>query len=357
MAEAKRKKKLEKNGASAVTPPPSSNVYCVRCGMAYSRRKGYFAASHSPMYRGLGYIPICNDCLDKMFEAYCREMGPKEALHRMCLKLDLYWDEEIYDSVERTAGMASRIRSYIGRCNLVKWIDKNYDDTLRKMGIIHAPERISTEMSDESSKVASFDETPVSGEDGEVWVDPEVVEFWGEDFKPEFILKLDRRYKYWTSDIAEGGLDKGAVALYKQICILEETINKDAAEGKAVDKNQSMLNTLLGSVNAKPVQKKTEADAAIDNTPFGVWIDRWENRRPVPEPDPDFQDVDGIIKYITTWFYGHISKTLGIKNVYCKLYEDEIRKMKVERPDLIEDGEGGDDDESFFNLIFGESGA
>jgi hypothetical protein len=41
---------------------------------------------------------------------------------------------------------------------------------------------------------------------------------------------------------------------------------------------------------------------------------------------------------------------LGIKNTYCKLYEDEMARLRVERPDLDEE-----DDEGAFNEIFGES--
>ena len=125
----------------------------------------------------------------------------------------------------------------------------------------------------------------------------------------------------------------------------------DSAAGRPVDKNMNTLNTLLGSLNLKPVQKKSEVDAATENTPFGVWIDRWEHKRPIPEPDPMFKDVDGIVRYITIWFYGHIAKTLGIPNVYCEMYEKEMEKMKVERPEAFD--EEVDDDESIFNSIFG----
>ena len=38
---------------------------------------------------------------------------------------------------------------------------------------------------------------------------------------------------------------------------------------------------------------------------------------------------------------------LGIKNTYCKLYEDELAKMRIERPEYEDD-----DDETMFNNIF-----
>jgi len=41
---------------------------------------------------------------------------------------------------------------------------------------------------------------------------------------------------------------------------------------------------------------------------------------------------------------------LGIRNTYCKLYEDEIAKMRIERPEYEDD-----DDETMFNDIFSDS--
>ena len=41
---------------------------------------------------------------------------------------------------------------------------------------------------------------------------------------------------------------------------------------------------------------------------------------------------------------------LGIKNTYCKLYEEEIDKMRVDRPEYEDE-----DDETVFNDIFGNN--
>lgn len=40
---------------------------------------------------------------------------------------------------------------------------------------------------------------------------------------------------------------------------------------------------------------------------------------------------------------------LGIRNTYCKLYEQEMARLKVERPETE-----AEDDESAFNDIFGD---
>lgn len=286
-------------------------------------------------------MPYCRKCVDEMYDAYlltCRD--ERKAVRQMCRKLDLYWNEDAFKYASLRSSNRSMMTAYISRMNSVSYAGRSYDDTLTEEGRLWESEPI--------NKRAAQAET---SDHADIEVDPEIVDFWGSDYSPEFLLKLDKRYKKWTK--GQGDLEPGSVSLFKHICILEETIAVDSAAGRPVDKNMNTLNTLLGSLNLKPVQKKSEADAAMENTPFGVWIDRWEHKRPIPDPDPMLKDVDGIIRYITIWFYGHISKTLGIPNVYCEMYEKEMQKMKVDRPEAFD--EETDDDEAIFNAIFGNT--
>lgn len=337
MADSPKRKKLEKT--EEFRAPSSQKFYCCRCGMAYSRQKGYFPVSHSPMYRGVGYLPICNDCIEELFEQYRVSLSSdKEAMRRICMKIDLYWNETLYEAAEKSAGIHSRIRNYIGKTNLIRYIDKTFDDTLLEES------RLESAKKSDAFEFAEHD-TPASCSQEETSVEQSVIDFWGSGFTADFYMELERRYQDWTNGIAIS--DPTERSLYKQICILEATINRDSAQGKAIDKNVNALNTLLGSMNLKPTQKKDETDSSLDGTPFGVWIRRWENTKPIPEPDPELQDADGIVRYISIWFLGHLCKMLGIKNTYCKLYEDEIDKMRIERPEYEDE-----DDETMFNDIF-----
>lgn len=350
MADAPKRKRLEKVRQE---PQPVGNqkFYCSRCGTAFSRQKGFFPVSHSPMYRGTGHLPFCNDCVEDMYDGYRRTLGDdREALRRMCMKLDLYWSDSIYSMVERTAGVQSRVRSYIGKTNIIRYIDKTFDDTLTE------EERMASVAPAVADEVPVQQEAPptpepepeIVHEEPEIDVAPEIVAFWGTGFTPYTYLELESKYKGWTEGL--GAMDPAEQAIYKQICILETTINRDSTLGKPIDKHVNALNTLLGSANLKPAQRKTEeADTELDNMPFGVGIRKWENTRPIPEPDPELQDVDGIVRYISVWFLGHLCKMVGIKNTYCRLYEEEMERLRVKTPEF----EDEDDDETLFNDIFG----
>lgn len=343
MADAPKRKRLEKVQQDNL-PVSNQKFYCYRCGMAFSRQKGYFPVSHSPMYRGIGYLPFCNDCIDTLFDEYRQLLGSdREAMRRLCMKLDLYWHDSIFDMVERTAGVNSKVRSYIGKTNIIRYIDKSYDDTVEE------EERNGIAAARQEERVQTGYLPEDDAQEENIDIPEDVILFWGPGYTPKMYLELEERKKYWLSRFPVGyNFDIGEEALIRQICNLEIDINHDRAAGKSIDKNVNTLNTLLGSANLKPAQKKSEeADAELDNMPFGVGIRKWENTRPIPEPDPELQDVDGIVRYISIWFLGHLCKMLGIKNTYCKLYEDEMERLRVKTPEFEDE-----DDESMFNNIF-----
>lgn len=340
MSDAPKRRKLDKVQDDHVKSP--TRYYCCRCGVSYSRQKGYFPVSHSPMYRGSGYLPICNECIESLYEQYIATLSDdKEAMRRICMKLDLYWNEDIYAMVERTAGVHSRIRSYIGKTNIVRYIDKTFDDTLFEEAQKNA-ETKSDSFTFSTLQCADNDEAELY----EPTVDQELIDFWGAGYTYDFYMELERHFKDWTNGVPV--LDPSERSLYKQICLLEVIISRDSAQGKAIDKNVNALNTLLGSMNLKPAQKKGEVDEDLENMPLGVGIQKWENSRPLPETPKQNRDIRGVVKNITTWYLGHACKMVGLRNSYCKMYEDAMEELRVKRPEYDEE-----DDDTLLTDIFG----
>lgn len=312
-----------------------SSSQCRRCGEAYGRLKGNFPVSYAYLYSGVGYMPYCRNCVDKMYDSYlmiCKD--EKTAVRQMCRKLDIYWNEDAYKYASLRSSNRSMMTAYISRTNSVNYAGKSYDDTLAEENALWEFEK------KDSREARSRLDSPLSDE--EIYIDPEIVDFWGADYTPEFLLKLDKRYKQWTK--GQEDLEPAAISLFKHICILEETIAIDSAAGRPFDKNLNTLNGLLGSLNMKPVQKKDDAVGGnVDNSPMGVWIRRFENERPIPEPDPELRDVDKIVRYIQIFFLGHLAKMLGKTTVYSRMYDEEIARLRVENPTLS--GEYEDDND------------
>ena len=321
----------------------ASSSTCRKCGTAYGRLKGYFPVSYSYLYKGTGYLPYCKDCVDGMFAAYLQECkDSKVAVRQMCRKLDLYWSEKVYEAVEKQNSTRSMMTSYITKINAVKLASKSYDDTLREEGALWLEPKDYTN----SEPII----TGVQLSDGEIAVPDEVVAFWGPGYTPSMYMELEERRKYLISKYPPNTeLDIGTETLIRQICILEIDINKARMEGKPVDKLVNTLNTVLGSANLKPTQKKEDADAELEKMPLGVGIQKWEYSRPLPPTPKERRDVNQVIKNITTWYLGHACKMVGIRNSYCKMYEDAMAKLRVDNPDHADE-----DDETLLNSVIGD---
>lgn len=311
---------------------------CTKCGLKYSKRRGYFPPNYGELYKGVGTIPICRTCLDDLFNKYLAECEDTAcATRQVCRKLDIYWSKSIYDSIIKEAATRTVMSCYMNKVKGANYVGKSYDDTLREEKLLwHFMEPPEETESIQDAEV----EKPV--------IEPVVYDisedtrlFWGPGYTDEMYYELDQRYKYWMAEFPEGSeLDIGTKALIKQICSLEIDINRDRVAGRPIDKSVNSLNTLLGSANLKPAQRKSDADSENElmNTPLGVWLWRYENKRPLPEVDKDLQDVNGIKKYVFTWM-GHVAKMLGLKNTYTRLYEEEVERLRVEKPEYEDEDE------------------
>lgn len=324
---------------------------CTRCGIAYPKRQGFFPVSYASLYKGVGFLGICRECVESIYNEYVAQCNaPKMAMRQLCRKLDLYWSDDLYIAVSRQSSTRSLLTRYLVRIASVAHSGKTYDDTLKEEGTFWSfgsPEDL-RKIKENIENMPSSKKDSVLEEAEETETPKEVVDFWGYGYSSDMYEKLEQRRAYYMSKLPKDGeLDIGSEVLIRQICNLEVSIAKDSASDKSIDKSINSLNTLLGSLNLRPIQKKDDGDSSLENTPIGVWTHRWENLRPVPETDPELKDVDGIIRYISIWFLGHLCKMLGIRNSYCRLYEEEIEKLRIDRPEYDDD-----DDETMFNNIF-----
>ncbi len=303
------------------------STICTRCGMAYGRRKGNFLISYSPMYKGIGYLPICKKCTETLYNQYLAQCNDaKAAVRQMCRALNIYWHDEIYNKVAQKNTTRSLMTGYMMQSNANKYIGKCYDDTLSAEGTLW---NVTINKSGQVNFGQGDTQTDVED------ISPEVIAFWGTGMDAQMYRELEQRKAYWLDRLPDDlEVDIGTEVIIKQICMLELDINKARSEGKPVDKYINTLNTLLGSGNFKPAQKKDNSDAEFNDTPMGVWLYRYENKKPLP----DKYKRSALLKYIFTWM-GHVLKMLGEKNAYEKLYQDEIDRLRVERPELDESDE------------------
>ncbi|WP_099467751.1 hypothetical protein [Konateibacter massiliensis] len=304
------------------------NFYkCPTCSTNYTKLDDNFPSSQSELYAGWNYhLPICKKCTDKLFEHYTTAYGGDEdaAIRRMCEKYDIYYSSSLLSASRKITKNRSRIHSYISKSNLTQYSGKTYDTTLdeeRVEGVIETLDDI------KDSKKAKL----------------KTVKFFGIGFDEDDYVFLEDEYLDWTT--RHECSTKSQEEVFKQICYAQLDILKAKREGLSTKDLTKTFQDLLATANLQP--KQTKDNTLAEQNTFGTLIRKWENEKPIPEPDPEWKDVDGIVKYITVYFLGHLCKMMGIKNTYSRMYEDEMEKYKVNKPEYE------DDDEALFDAVFG----
>ena len=168
---------------------------------------------------------------------------------------------------------------------------------------------------------------------------------FGKGYSPQDLIFLESEYQDWTKRYACE--NKAQEILFKRICFKELEIEKAQKNGKDTKELDKTLQDLMASMSLKPNQNNS--NALTEAKTFGQLIQKWENEKPIPEPEDEFADVDKIGLYIDVFFKGHLSKMMGLKNAFSSLYDRFMKKYTVTRPEYKEDA----DTEMLFDQIFG----
>lgn len=297
----------------------------------FKKQNGNFTKVRSPLYfNNNGYIHICNTCLIELYDHYVEALNSEDAaIRRMCMKFDIYFNPDIIQMTRNGSTTNSRIKAYISKTNLAQIKGSTYDDTL----------------DEESGEIIESIEDVK--EKKNVKVSQKTVKFWGTGFTEADYVFLNDKYEEWTT--RHECQTKAQESLFQKIALLELKIMRATQNGEKLEPLINAYNALLGSANVKPVQNNDNTLA--DQNTFGTLIQKWENEKPIPESDPVLQDVDGIRRYISIWFLGHLCKMMGIHNSYGNMYEEEIARLSVEQPNYVED-----DVASEYDMLFNGDG-
>lgn len=176
----------------------------------------------------------------------------------------------------------------------------------------------------------------------------EIYKIFGNGFTTEDYLYLQEQYDDWKLRTQVDSKSQETYII--QICFKQLEIWKAQKAGKDTDKLVKSLNDLMNGANLQP--RQNVSNAATDSLTFGQLIERWELERPVPEPAPEFQDVDNIGKYLRVFFSGWLAKAVGLKNALSQECEDYISQYAVTKPEYQEEGNSND----IYGVLFGNDG-
>ena len=169
---------------------------------------------------------------------------------------------------------------------------------------------------------------------------------FGTDFSNEDLMFLENEYQDWVSRYACD--TKAQETIFERLAFKKWEINKATKAGASTKDLDKTYQELLASINILP--RQNSGNALSDSLTFGQLIEKWEEEKPIPEPAPEFKDVDGIGKYIRVWFKGHLARALGFDNGYSKEYDEYIEQYKVKKPEIEEEGRS----DAIYSALFGK---
>lgn len=318
-------------------PDGKQGFTCSCCGKEYVNQKPNFPASQSPLYAGNGYhLTICRNCLDELFKHYTEALGSEEeAIRRICMKFDIYYCPSLVDASKKISLDRSRLMTYISRANLRQYKGNTYDTTIDE---------------ETSRTIDSIDDLNKNNEktDTEVpIVSDQDIAKWGYGFEPLDYRWLNDNYnEIRSTNVIDTTTRNELVCDY---CRQKLLANKALRENQIdrYSKLSDMAQKTLDRANLTP--KIEDANDKAGEKPMGVMIQMFEKEEPIPEPRPEWKDVDGIVHLITVYFLGHLSKMLNLHNRYSALYEEEMDRYRAEVPEL----ESATDEDIFESLING----
>ena len=329
-------------------------IHCLCCNKEDESDNYY--DSDSLQYRTYGKIPYCTTCIEKMYLEYLAKFkvlnkgdAEKHATQRICMMLDLYYKDSIFESamefhkknVQTSKNSASFIAQYVRFSKMYQYRKKNYFTTIEDDF-----KKVREEAAEKQGTVLStFDKSTTETQKKII----QATKIFGEGFPEEDYLFLLDQYEDWTS--RHECKTKSQEEIFKAICFNRLKAHKANLVGDDTKDLDRTFKDLLDTGKLQPKQNKESIIA--DKMRMGDMISMWENviKKPVPKATGHLADIDHIAE-LDGFMRGHTIVSVGEKpNSYSETYKKIMRKYTVGKPEFDEDNYDSDDT---FDRIAGE---
>ena len=311
----------------------NSGFFCHDCNRFLPADKFYVSSKWKS-----GVIPTCRECLNKIalgFNEKTEKTNETEETFKEALRIaKLPFLRKEYNSAiatfQDTTNGARRISTFQQYMGVIQSLPQ-YKDMRWEDGDFEAAEEVEEEKEIKLSKDKK--KTAVSR--------------FGVGYTDGEYHYLETQYEDWVARYTCE--NKAQEILFSRICCKELEIHKAELNGEDTKDLDKTLQELMSSLNIKPNQK--DAKGLAEAKTFGQLIEMWEEEQPIPEPEDEFKDCDGIGHYIRTWFAGWLGKAVGITNAFTQECEEEISKYEVQPASAAEEKFSEEIYESIFGKI------
>lgn len=305
-------------------------ILCPKCNKFKSRSNFYQNKNYDA-----GFFPICKECLLQMATDRNKDgtyKDNKEKAKNTLRIMDLPFIESVYDNAindvtnavnEKNRGTAWQ-QWMVMLSSLPNWKGKTWKDS-------------------------EFKENSEYDDEYEVKENQKIIKKAKKRFGPGYnndeYTFLENEYQDWTTRYECN--TKAQEEIFERLSQKKLEIRKASMNGQPTKDLDKTYQELLNSGNILP--KQVTLDTMSDAQTLGTLIQKYEETRPLPEIDPELEDVDKIGLYIDAFFRGHASKMLGLKNRFSNIYEKVMSKYTVKPPEYDDET----DTEVIFEKIFG----
>ena len=305
-------------------------ILCPCCGEFVTRENFYTDKRYA-----IGLFPQCKKCvLAEVEQRKNKNDKPhetKESVKRMLQKMDLPYIDSLYESLQidvaneiNEKNKKSPFLAYLPPIkSLPNWKGKTYKDSEFELGVIT-----------EEEETKQNAKTIKNGK-----------KRFGLGLSNEDYMFLENEYQDWITRYECS--TKTQEEIFERLSFKKWEINKATKSGQNTKDLDKTYQELMTTANIAP--RQTTMDTMSDAQTFGTLIQKYEETRPLPEIDPELEDIDKIGLYIDSFYRGHACKMLGIKNTFSHLYEKVMKKYTVTPPEYDDET----DSEVLFEKIFG----
>lgn len=305
-------------------------ILCPKCGEFISRSNFYTSGEYA-----IGLFPECKKCIlaevEQRKNKNDKPNETKESVKYMLRKMNLPYIDSLYEScckdVADGVNEKNRKSPFLAYLvpikSLPQYKTKTWEDSEFELGVI---------TDEEETKINA--KTIKNGK-----------KRFGLGYSNEDYMFLENQYQDWITRYECN--TKTQEEIFERLSFKKWEINKATKSGQSTKDLDKTYQELMTTANIAP--RQTSMDAMSDAQTFGTLIQKYEETRPLPEIDPELEDVDKIGLYIDSFYRGHMSKMLGLKNRFSNIYERVMEKFTVKPPEYDEET----DSEILFEKIFG----
>ena len=308
-------------------------LICTACGNPQKADEAFYLDDRFIAHR----YPICKRCIQKMVEQRTSDKDEpnetKESVRKVLKMLDLPYLNDVYENCIKGASEGVKEKNRTSPFS-------TYIVMLKSLPQYRGLHWENSEFEEEYYDFESDDEV---NENSRLY--KKAKKRFGKGYSPQDLIFLESEYQDWTSRYACES--KAQELLFKRICFKELEIDKAQKAGKDTKELDKTLQDLLASMSLKPAQNNS--NALTEAKTFGQLIQKWEEEKPIPEPDEEFAQVNKIGLYLDVFFRGHMARMMGLKNAFSRTYDKFMKKYTVDKPEYDEDA----DSETLFDQIFG----